>query len=62
MNRAPGYRWALKWLVDNDDCYYLDEPDTGLSVTASLVADLYSVDDARVRADLIKLRNKEQRV
>lgn len=53
-----GYKAALQWLIDNDDCYYLDEEDSGLSVAASLVADIYGKSDEKVRADLIKRRAK----
>lgn len=55
-----GYRYALQWLVDNDDCHYLDDPeDTGLSVTASMVADIYEKPDDKVREDIKRLRGKQ---
>lgn len=51
-----GYKAALQWLLDNDDCHWLDD-DAGLSVTASLVADIYGKTDAKVRLDLRKARH-----
>lgn len=59
--KAIGYRKALQWLADNDDCeWILEEPNDNeetpsLSVAASLVADIYGLSDARVHADLLKL-------
>lgn len=53
-----GYREALQWLLENDDCHYLDstsDADSGLSVTASLVADIYRKKDEKVREDLLRL-------
>lgn len=56
--RRPSYRDALRWLVMNDDCNWLDYPaDDGMgsmSVSAALAADMFDVGDDRIRADLIK--------
>lgn len=61
--RAIGYRAAIQWLVDNDDTeWVMQDEDQGacLSVTAALVADIYGVDDVKVRRDLkIALTKKE---
>lgn len=48
--RRASYRDALFWITRNDDCSWL--PDGPISVTAALVADLFEVDDARIRKDL----------
>jgi len=56
-----GYRSAIQWLVDNDDCYYLDDgPDAPLSVSASLVADIYHKPDEKVRSDIIRYRKRKE--
>lgn len=47
------YRKALIWLAINDDCYWLaDGVNAPLSVSASMVADLFGIEDAKVKADL----------
>lgn len=49
---ALGYRAALRWLILNDDCHWLEEERSALSVSASLVADIYEKPDGKVRRDL----------
>lgn len=39
--RPYAYRDALQWLIDNDDNEWLRDDDPIISVTASLVADIY---------------------
>ena len=59
----PSYRRALQWIVDNDDTEWLDgdqNDDTPLSVTASLVADLFGHSDEKVERDLRKALKKAQ--
>lgn len=51
-----GYRACLDWLLDNDDCEWLNEPDDPISVTAALVTDIFGKDEATVTADLRKRR------
>jgi hypothetical protein len=55
--KRPGYREALEWMALNDDVYWLaGDPDTGagaISVTGALVRDLWDVDEAKFRKDLI---------
>lgn len=46
------YRDAIYWLVANDDIDWLLDPRGCLSVTASLVADLFGKTDAQVTADI----------
>jgi len=58
----PSYRRALAWLLDNDDTDFLDEEVGYLSVTASLVADLFGKLDEEVRAALLRLRTARARV
>lgn len=55
--KRPGYREAIRWMVENDDTEWVNE-DCGPSVTAALVADMFGVDDARVCADLVKALTK----
>ena len=53
----PSYRRALQWIVDNDDTEWVDgdqNDDMPLSVTASLVADLFGHSDEKVEKDLLK--------
>lgn len=55
--RRPGYREAVEWLAGNDDCYWLGDFDaTGpiLTVAASMVRDLFDVDDTRLCADIVR--------
>ena len=65
--RRPGYREAIYWLAGNDDNDWLND-DSGridgeptLSVTASLVADLFGVEHARLIADLRRALEKLER-
>jgi hypothetical protein len=61
---ARGYRFALQWLLDNDDNDWLADkeeeqsPYEHLSVCASLVADIYEKADEQVKADLRRMRAK----
>lgn len=57
--KRPGYREAIRWMVDNDDTEWVDVDDPG-SVTAALVADLFGVSDERVRDDLRRALRKER--
>lgn len=53
--KRPGYREAIEWLACNDDCYWLGDHDNHgamLSVSASMVRDLYGVTDERLIADI----------
>jgi len=50
--KRPSYKHAIAWLANNDDCEWLADEPCYASVCASLVADLFGVDDARVVADL----------
>jgi hypothetical protein len=59
----PSYRRALQWIVDNDDTEWLDgdqNHDTPLSVTASLLVDLFGHRDEKVERDLRKALKKAQ--
>ncbi len=55
---TPSLKQAAKWLASNDDTDWVNhEPDEALgmpSVTASLVADLFGVDEERVRREIKK--------
>jgi hypothetical protein len=49
------YKRAIQWLASNDDNEWLrDDVPVLLSVTASLVQDLYGKTAEQVRADLVK--------
>lgn len=58
---AMPYKDALRWLLDNDDTEFLvndcDVDREVLSVSASLVADIYGRSDEEIRADLLKMRD-----
>ena len=59
---AIPYRDALRWILSNDDTDWLDQGDTPaqfISVTACLVADIYSRTNEEVAADLLEMREKE---
>jgi hypothetical protein len=59
--RAIPYKQALQWMLDNDDTEFLDNEDGCLSVTGSLVADIYGKLDGAVWEDLYKLRTKNRK-
>jgi len=53
MARAIPYMAAVQWLVDNDDTSFIhDGEHPPLSVSASLVADIYGKTDSEVLAAL----------
>lgn len=55
----PGYREAIDWLAGNDDCYWLlDTPGPMLSVSASMVRDLWDVSDEKLIKDLRRALHK----
>jgi hypothetical protein len=64
MMRRPSYRRAITWLIENDDTEWVTaDPQEGggaLSVTAALVADLFGVEDDRVRRDLARMLKERQ--
>lgn len=55
------YKAAIKWMVVNDDTEWTRDDDPMLSVTASLVADLFGKTDAVVTADLRRVLKKAGR-
>lgn len=59
MARSAGYRRAIAWLAFNDDNEWTKDEDPILSVSASLVADLYGKTDAQVTKDLRRKLEKE---
>lgn len=50
--KRPGYREAIDWLAQNDDCYWLGDEAPMVSVAAALVRDLFDVPDAKLLADI----------
>lgn len=56
--RHPSYCEAIHWIIANDDCDWLDDEYGSISVTAALVADLFGVDDERVKRNLRKTRDR----
>jgi hypothetical protein len=54
--KRPSYRRCLEWLVYNDDCWYLDEANPTISVSAALVADMFGQPDDTVMNDVRAMR------
>lgn len=52
--KRPGYREAIFWIANNDDVAFMDEGNDWLSVTASLIVDLFGVTPERFRADVAR--------
>lgn len=52
-----GYRAALQWLVDNDDCTWLDDCEPSPAVTFCLLVDIYGVGIDKGIRDLRALRD-----
>lgn len=50
--KRPGYREAIRWIALNDDCYWLEDDEPIISVTAVMVSHLFDVDADRVISDL----------
>lgn len=54
--KRPGYREAVEWLANNDDCYWLAESTAidvpTISVAAALVRDLFDVADDKLFSDI----------
>lgn len=59
MARAIPYKQAVQWLIDNDDCYWLKDDEPIMSVSASLVADIYTMPENKLISDLKKLWRKD---
>lgn len=60
------YSQAIEWIADNDDTDFLDHEDDvacgTLSVTASMVCDLFDKTEEQVKASLrLRLRRKMAR-
>lgn len=51
--RAKGYRFALEWIVLNDDTEFLRDAEPIANVTTCLVADLFGAHQEQVIIDLI---------
>ena len=55
------YWRAIEWIVVNDDTDFLDDTEVDtISVTASLVADMFQKDDETVKRDIRATRDKYQ--
>lgn len=52
--KRPSYRDAVNWLAFNDDNTALEEPEFGLSVAASVVRDIFGVEEEKLRVDIRK--------
>jgi hypothetical protein len=56
------YRDAIDWIALNDDTDFLDDTEVdALSVTASMVADLWGKDEKTVKADLRRALKRHAR-
>lgn len=54
--KRPTYRAAVQWIADNDDASEMDAGVVEKSLTAALVADLFSVETKRVARHVVKQR------
>lgn len=54
------YRDAIKWIAQNDDTEWLRNGEDTLSVTASMVADLFGKSEEKVKADLVAALEREE--
>lgn len=62
MGKRASYRDALDWIAANDDTEFMQgEDDEPLSVTASLVADLWGKSDEEIRRDLLLALRRDKR-
>lgn len=52
----PSYKVAIKWIIDNEDCEWLESSDPNPSLTACLIADLFDKPVDQVIADLLKIK------
>jgi hypothetical protein len=50
------YKNAIYWIAANDDTEWLDDENSGISVTAALVADLFNKTNEQVTEDIRKKR------
>lgn len=48
----PTYKEAINWIAENDDTDWLHEPNPILSVTASMVADIWKKTESEVIDDI----------
>jgi hypothetical protein len=57
-----GYRAAIQWILDNDDfsSMMVDAKPLCLTVTASLIADIYGHSDEKVISDIQRTYAKSQ--
>ena len=55
MKRAS-YREAINWLASYDDNEWLKDTSPIMSVSAALVSDIFGVDEARVMADIRRMK------
>lgn len=53
------YRSAIEWIAEIDDTEFLEDPNSAMSVTATLVADLWGKTDEQVRADLMAAKRRQ---
>jgi hypothetical protein len=55
---AMPYQHALFWLIHNDDCEWLADPEAPQSLTAAFIADCYGRADDVLRRDLLRERTR----
>lgn len=58
--KRPGYREAIRWMVDNDDTSWIDDEEPIISVTAAMIADLFDVDHKKIIEDIRKGLDKNE--
>lgn len=61
MAKRASYREAVDWIAGNDDTEWMTDENGSLSVTASLVADLWAKTPEEIRHDLTLALRREKR-
>lgn len=59
--RVASYGLAIKWIIQNDDIEWLDDPCGSISVSAALIADLFGRTEEEVVEDLLRERKKAEK-
>lgn len=57
--KIMGYKQAIQWIVENDDTEWVYDENGSISVTASLLADIFDRTTDEVTRDIKKRLEKE---
>lgn len=60
--RRPSYRAAIFWIAENDDTDCVNARPLYPSVSMSLIADLFGVDDTRVISDVKRYLDRKKEI